>query len=70
MQRWYNFKNCQHKSEKICTKVISTAFFQKRPVLWKMLKLLLLVKLAYQILQEGKNIERSSQGLLLRTEDF
>ena len=46
---------------------MSTAFLQRRPVL-KMLKLLLLVKLTYQILKEGKNIERSSQELLFHTD--
>ena len=48
-------------------KVMPTAFLQRRPVL-KMLKLLLLVKLTYQILEEGKNIERSSQELLFHTD--
>ena len=44
-----------------------TAFLQRRPVL-KMFKLLLLAKLTYQILKEGKNIERSSQELLFHTD--
>ena len=46
---------------------MSTVFLQRRPVL-KKLKLLLLVKLTYEILKKGKNIERSSQELLFHTD--
>ena len=46
---------------------MSTVFLQRRPVL-KKLKLLLLVKLIYEILKKGKNIERSSQELLFHTD--